>query len=188
MNTVTNAAPGLAATPALAGWPERVGAAYSIADRSAIAAALDIARTRYGAIATADGEAGPRSRAGHGDAILAGLKLDPDSIRAALLLGLPPVAVHRRRCVDRAILGADVAHTRGRRGTHWAPFAPHRRPATAKPARGPQAENLRKMLLSMVEDIRVVLIKLAERTQALRSLIPPTSATPAVRTQGSARG
>ena len=34
--------------------------------------------------------------------------------------------------------------------------------------RAAQAENLRKMLLAMVEDIRVVLIKLAERTQALR--------------------
>ncbi len=31
-----------------------------------------------------------------------------------------------------------------------------------------QAENLRKMLLSMVEDIRVVLIKLAERLQTIR--------------------
>ncbi|BCK86418.1 GTP pyrophosphokinase [Sideroxyarcus emersonii] len=33
-----------------------------------------------------------------------------------------------------------------------------------------QTESLRKMLLAMVEDIRVVLIKLAERTQTLRSL------------------
>lgn len=33
-----------------------------------------------------------------------------------------------------------------------------------------QIESLRKMLLAMVEDIRVVLIKLAERTQTLRSL------------------
>ncbi len=33
-----------------------------------------------------------------------------------------------------------------------------------------QIESLRKMLLAMVEDIRVVLIKLAERTQALREL------------------
>ena len=40
-----------------------------------------------------------------------------------------------------------------------------------KEERAAQAENLRKMLLAMVEDIRVVLIKLAERTQALRSLM-----------------
>ncbi len=35
---------------------------------------------------------------------------------------------------------------------------------------GRQVESLRKMLLAMVQDIRVVLIKLAERTQTLRSL------------------
>jgi len=33
-----------------------------------------------------------------------------------------------------------------------------------------QIESLRKMLLAMVEDIRVVLIKLAERTQTMRYL------------------
>ena len=33
-----------------------------------------------------------------------------------------------------------------------------------------QVEGLRKMLLAMVEDIRVVLIKLAERTQTMRNL------------------
>ena len=37
--------------------------------------------------------------------------------------------------------------------------------------RAAQSERLRKMLLAMVEDIRVVLIKLAERTQALRFLM-----------------
>ncbi len=37
-------------------------------------------------------------------------------------------------------------------------------------AHAQQIEALRKMLLAMVQDIRVVLIKLAERTQALRSL------------------
>ena len=37
--------------------------------------------------------------------------------------------------------------------------------------RAAQAERLRKMLLAMVEDIRVVLIKLAERTQAMRFLV-----------------
>ena len=35
-----------------------------------------------------------------------------------------------------------------------------------------QAERLRKMLLAMVDDIRIVLIKLAERVQTLRFLVP----------------
>ena len=57
------------------------------------------------------------------------------------------------------------------RGWHgWATSA--RCPPAQTPAeRLAQAENLRKMLLAMVEDVRVVLIKLAERTQALRFLI-----------------
>jgi GTP pyrophosphokinase len=42
--------------------------------------------------------------------------------------------------------------------------------AKNKDATAEQIESLRKMLLAMVEDIRVVLIKLAERTQTLRNL------------------
>ena len=42
--------------------------------------------------------------------------------------------------------------------------------AQGKDEAAQQVESLRKMLLAMVEDIRVVLIKLAERTQTLRSL------------------
>ena len=54
----------------------------------------------------------------------------------------------------------------------WVRFAPRRKVRTrVRTHAKPQAENLRKMLLAMVGDIRVVLIKLAERTQALRFLI-----------------
>ena len=100
--------------------------------------------------------------------ILAGLKLDPDSIRAALLLGLPvagtfePDAIAAEFGADVATLVAGVARMGVIRTA----------PSTGNPdERAAQAENLRKMLLSMVEDIRVVLIKLAERTQALRALM-----------------
>jgi GTP pyrophosphokinase len=100
--------------------------------------------------------------------ILAGLKLDADSLRAAILLGLPVAGafdadeVRTRFGDDVATLVAGVARMGGIRAA----------PETAdKEERAAQAENLRKMLLSMVDDIRVVLIKLAERTQALRSLM-----------------
>ena len=65
-----------------------------------------------------------------------------------------------------ARFGADVAALVARRradGRH-----PRGAGSASKAERAAQAENLRKMLLAMVEDIRVVLIKLAERTQALR--------------------
>jgi GTP pyrophosphokinase len=100
--------------------------------------------------------------------ILAGLKLDPDSIAAALLAPLPALgafdaeAIAAAHGADVAALVAGVARMSDIRAL----------PAGVDTAeRAAQAENLRKMLLAMVEDIRVVLIKLAERTQALRFLM-----------------
>ena len=93
-----------------------------------------------------------------------------DSVRAALLLGLPQrrarstrddvAAALRRRCRDA-----------GRRRRADGRRSARRRRRRRRTERAAQAENLRKMLLAMVEDIRVVLIKLAERTQALRFLM-----------------
>ncbi len=100
--------------------------------------------------------------------ILAGLKLDADSLRAALLLGVPVAGafdadeIRERFGEDVATLVAGVARMGGIRATA---------DGATKEERATQAENLRKMLLAMVEDIRVVLIKLAERTQALRALM-----------------
>src|SRR5439155_4204436 len=76
---------------AFAAWLERVGAAYSPDERSAIAKALDAARIRYGGLTTADGEPW-LDRALGAAAIVAGLKVDVDSVRAAILLGAPSVA------------------------------------------------------------------------------------------------
>ena len=99
--------------------------------------------------------------------IVASLHLDPDSIVATLLCGLPTVGafdadeIESRFGADVATLVAGVSRMESIRahadtgGGHDAAV---------------QAENLRKMLLAMVDDIRVVLIKLAERTQAMRYL------------------
>ncbi|TMG86651.1 MAG: bifunctional (p)ppGpp synthetase/guanosine-3',5'-bis(diphosphate) 3'-pyrophosphohydrolase [Betaproteobacteria bacterium] len=152
---------------AFAAWLERVGAAYSPDERSAIAKALDAARIRYGGLTTADGEPW-LDRALGAAAIVAGLKVDVDSVRAAILLGAPSVAgFDAAEFAER--FGAEVAQMvvgATRMGAIRA--APD---SAGKEERDLQAENLRKMLLAMVEDIRVVLIKLAERAQALRFLV-----------------
>lgn len=89
------------------------------------------------------------------------LHLDADSIAAALLLGInideasPPLpesvltlarGVAKMEAVGQLIGGNDTARRDGHN----------------------QVESIRQMLLAMVEDVRVVLIKLAERAHALR--------------------
>ncbi len=101
--------------------------------------------------------------------LVASLGLDPASIAAALLSGCPLTdtaewpedVVRLAQGVARldgigVLLGGDRGDVRQARE---------------------QAENLRQMLLAMVEDVRVVLIKLAERLQALRRAIQDDDAT-----------
>jgi GTP pyrophosphokinase len=107
--------------------------------------------------------------------IVAGLKLDADSRMAAVLFAVPahdeqgitrieerfgkPVAdlvngisrLHRLRPITKGFVAANLEAGDGH-------------PAEVKA----QVEVLRKMLLAMVEDIRVVLLRLASRTQTLR--------------------
>ncbi len=167
MVAVLHAAPQAAVADAVAAWLTSLANDYSIAERDSFAAAFAYARDHAAAAVMAEGEAA-LDRALGTATILAGLKLDADSIRAALLLGLPVAgafdaeAVTARFGADVATLVAGVARMGGIRA------APE---AASKEERAVQAENLRKMLLAMVEDIRVVLIKLAERTQTLRKLM-----------------
>ncbi|WP_153110184.1 RelA/SpoT family protein [Propionivibrio limicola] len=107
--------------------------------------------------------------------IVAGLRLDADCRLAALLFAVPASAEHGLEQVEKRF-GRDVAHlvegvsrlnlmrpiSRG--------FVAHSQeggehsPAEMKA----QIEIMRKMFLAMVEDIRVVLLRLASRTQTLR--------------------
>ena len=152
---------------AVAAWLATLAGDYSADERAAFAAAIEYARAHTGDAAMADGEAA-LDRALGTATILGGLKLDADSIRSALLLGLPVAGTFDAEEVatqfgaDVATLVAGAARMGGIRAAT---------DSGDKEERAAQAENLRKMLLAMVEDIRVVLIKLAERTQALRSLM-----------------
>ena len=85
-----------------------------------------------------------------------------------MLLGVPVAGAFDADEVRRASAPTSPRWSPASRA--WAASAPPPDGAN-KEERAAQAENLRKMLLAMVEDIRVVLIKLAERTQALRTLM-----------------
>jgi len=140
---------------------------YSAAERAAIEAAFELARSRYGDALTSEGERW-LARATGTAAIVAELKLDAASVRAALLIGIPDSLGFDEQSFSTEV-GDEVARLVigvARMGAIRA--APGSEGGARKEARDEQAENLRKMLLAMVEDIRVVLIKLAERTQAMR--------------------
>ena len=167
MVAVTHAVPATGAPETLAAWLAGLAGTYPEGDLQALADAARYASDRCADAIGRDGE--PLvDRAAGAARILAGLKLDAASVRAALLIGLPAAHafdaedVTARFGADAATLVAGVARMDEIRAL------PSTGDATEHAA---QAERLRKMLLAMVEDIRVVLIKLAERTQALRHLV-----------------
>ncbi len=104
-------------------------------------------------------------------AIIAGLKLDADARIAALLFSLPACKENAIELIE-ARFGKAVAHlvngisrlNRLRPITHGYVADAEHNPQEMRA----QIEVLRKMLLAMVEDIRVVLLRLASRTQTLR--------------------
>src|SRR5438067_5128294 len=93
--------------------------------------------------------------------VLAELKLDPQAIAAGLLHDSVEDTVVTIQDIEREF-GAQVAHiVEGVTKISKIDFA-------SKEER--QAENVRKMVLAMVDDIRVVLIKLADRLHNMRTL------------------
>src|SRR5438270_2719623 len=102
--------------------------------------------------------------------LLAELKLDPQAIAAGLLHDSVEDTVVTIQDIEREF-GAQVAHiVEGVTKISKIDFA-------SKEER--QAENVRKMVLAMVDDIRVVIIKLADRLHNMRTL----EALPAERQQ-----
>ncbi len=150
-----------------AAWLDALSGTYSGDEVASFRAAHAHACSIGADLLSRDGEPMARHAAGT-SAIVAGLKLDAATVRAAMLIGLTAAKnydgdeVAQRFGADVAALVAGVARMDEIRAL----------PATGDAEeRAAQAERLRKMLLAMVEDIRVVLIKLAERTHALRYLV-----------------
>jgi len=167
MVAVLHSAPEVAAPEALAAWTERVSEGFTPEERVKLLDTLDAARSLYGDRCASDGEPW-LDRALGTAAIVAGLKLDIDSIRAAVMIGAPQIEGFDAEAFS-AGFGVEVAQLVGGVARMGAIKAiSENAPAHDRDA---HSESLRKMLLAMVGDIRVVLIKLAERTQALRFLV-----------------
>ncbi len=100
--------------------------------------------------------------------IAASLRLDADTRIAALLFAAWDALDDPAEILD-ARFGADVARlVRGLHKLNGLRVLTRMKTQSTAPEIRAQAEVLRKMLLAMVEDIRVVLVRLASRTQTLR--------------------
>ncbi|MDR0529612.1 MAG: bifunctional (p)ppGpp synthetase/guanosine-3',5'-bis(diphosphate) 3'-pyrophosphohydrolase [Zoogloeaceae bacterium] len=141
---------------------------------SRLSAALSFAREFYQDSLLSSGES-MRAHAEGVALIAASLKLDANTRLAALFFAMPVIDDAALEKITGAF-GADVA--RLVQGAHLLTrLRPVTRPIVTASGHGKggknpqirlQVEVLRKMLLAMVEDIRVVLLRLASRTQTLR--------------------
>jgi GTP pyrophosphokinase len=133
---------------------------YPNADLAPIAAAYQFAREMHAEQKRASGEpyvSHPLAVA----QILAELGIDPIAVQAALLHDLPEDTEASLGDIEERF-GPEVAHLVDG-VTKLSKFSP-------RTTEEQQAENIRKMFLAMAEDIRVVLIKLADRLHNMRTL------------------
>ncbi|MEK6550030.1 MAG: GTP diphosphokinase [Pseudomonadota bacterium] len=161
-------------------WLDAITAGRSEAEAGLIRRAWTLAESSHAGQTRASGEPYV-SHARAVASILAELRLDAESIAAAIL---HDVAEDTDTTLDdiRAQFGPGVAALVD--GVTKLDVLPElHRDLAASRAGHAQAESLRKMLLAMAEDVRVVLIKLADRLHNMRTL----SALPADRQQRIAR-
>ncbi len=142
-----------------------IGRHYPDADLEAVDRAFDLAVDAHAGQRRATGEpyvTHPIASA----QILADLGVDPIAIQAALLHDVPEDTEYSLTDVEERF-GPEVALLVDG-VTKLSKFSTHSHEQQ-------QAENIRKMLLAMAQDIRVVLIKLADRLHNMRTLYGLTS-------------
>ncbi len=130
-----------------------------------IAQARELAREVYGTNPLGTGETAFDHAEGLASLLLE-LRFDPDAVAAGWLFAWPDFAPHwRDRCATR--FGNEITQLlEGLARLHKLRDVT-RSASLGADAQG-QTETLRKMLLAMVSDVRVVLIRLASRVQTLR--------------------
>jgi GTP pyrophosphokinase len=103
-------------------------------------------------------------------AILIGMHMDHETVTAAILHAVPQYLEDYAEVLSEKFGRNVTALVTGISRVEQISQLSEVRGKQDKEEAAQQIESLRKMLLAMVEDIRVVLIKLAERTQTLRNL------------------
>jgi len=150
-------------------WMENFAVGLEVDEARVVRRALEFALGLYGGRTMATGELLSEHALGTA-AILASLRMDHESVAAAILQGVPDCLagwtekIHRE--FGRGVLNL-VEGVERMSQVRLLPDASAAKPSGA----AAQAEGLRKMLLAMAEDIRVVVIKLAERAQTLRYVV-----------------
>ncbi len=144
-------------------WLDSLAVDFRPQEQETILLACEFAQALYA------GDQGAMDHALGTAAILARQRMDYESLAAAVLQGVtgldPDWAAKVTGLFGASIAGlVDGVARMGQIREYAAPEGGDKR------EQGAHIESLRKMLLAMVEDIRVVLIKLAERTQAMREL------------------
>jgi len=136
-------------------------------ERDLVARALDFAAPVYEGKTLGTGEGAMQHAIGVARR-LAELKLDGEARAGAILFGIPSYLNDAHGKLDQEFGAAVTAIVEGIARLNTLRVVTRGLAAQEKSAsKAAQAEVLRKMLLAMVEDIRVVIIRLASRTQTL---------------------
>ncbi len=150
-------------------WLAALSGVYAAAEIELIRQACEFAAPLYHGQTEATGT--PLLQHALGSAtILIGLKLDHETIAATVLHAVPEYLDEWAEVLTERFGGNVTSLVEGISRMERIRLFSEVRNAKDKDEAAQQIESLRKMLLAMVEDIRVVLIKLAERTQTLRRL------------------
>ena len=153
-----------------ASWLDAVSVRLVPAERDLLARGLRLALEHYPGHLCPDGEPLlPHCR--EVADILVDLRMDAETVVAGLLSGLPLVGSGYQEAL-REVLGPTVSQLVDGVGRMAQIQSLRGKVASGSPTadRVSQLDSLRKMLLAMVQDVRVVLIKLADQTQTLRYL------------------
>ncbi|KZE32849.1 RelA/SpoT family protein [Crenobacter luteus] len=152
-------------------WLQQLSASHNESERALLTRAYEAAQTLYAGKTLAPTGEDLFDHAVAAAAIVADLDLLPDAIAATLLFAAPDCRDDWQSWLAKTFNPTVAVLVEGvNRVRTLTEFARLDKLATAE-ERARQAETMRKMLLAMVADIRVVLIKLAWRTQTMHYLI-----------------